>query len=305
MSIFRKVYRIINGLIRRGYWYNNVKFKDCSKFWCYKTFNTDVVNLGSTSSVFAFNYSGIPLKCANWALSTNPLAGDLAILKNYVSYLKEGATVIIPLCPFTSLAGGYSISEDHYYSLLYPSTIPCYSIRRHNKVKLERQTPLLAYPLLSLFSDLKHLVVKPKQKVMTENEMEKDAQTWMSNWKKEFSVSDFSYPLLLKNQDAIVDAAKVLNEIVAFCKERNIRSVILIPPVYHTLGELFTPEIRKKIIDSLIERVEDKSVWYHNYMDDSEFTNDTSLFQSSFLMNEKGAKIFTRRALTDLDIIIT
>ena len=303
MSVVRKLYRIINGLIRRGYWYNNVKFKDCCKFWSYNTFNTDVVNLGSTSSVCAFNYRDIPQKCANWALSTNPLAGDLAILKNYVSYLKEGATVIIPLCPFTSLAGEYSISEDHYYSLLYPSTIPGYSIRRHNKVKSEMQSPLLIYPLLSVFSDLKHLIVKPKQKELKENEMEKDALVWMDSWKKEFSISNFSYPLSLKNQDAINEAAKSLNEIISFCKERKLKPVLVIPPVYHTLHELFTPDIRRIIIDPLIERVEDKMAWFHNYMDDETFTNDISLFNNSFLLSEKGAMQFTKRVLVDIGII--
>ncbi len=303
MSIVGKVYRIINGLIRRGYWYNNVKFKDCSKFWNYNTFNTDVVNLGSTSSVCAFNYSGIPLKCANWALSTNPLAGDLAILKNYVSFLKEGATVIIPLCPFSSLAGEYSISEDHYYSLLYPSTIPGYSIRRQNKVKSEMQSPLLIYPLLSVYSDLKHLLFKPKQKELTENEMENDAQKWMNNWKKEFSISDFTYPLSLKNQDAITDAAKLLNELISFCKDRNLKPVMVIPPVYHTLGELLITEIRKVIIDSLNEKIDKKNIWYRNYMDANEFTNDITLFENSFLMNNKGAKFFTKRVLTDIGLI--
>ena len=47
-KIAKKIYHVINALIRRGRWFNETKFPDCGKFWNYNTFNTDVVNLGST-----------------------------------------------------------------------------------------------------------------------------------------------------------------------------------------------------------------------------------------------------------------
>ena len=133
--------------------------------------------------------------------------------------------------------------------------------------------------------------------------MSVDAERWIGSWMKEFSLKDFKTPLSLYNQDAIKDAAKILNEIISFCKERSIRLCLLIPPVYHTLGEKFTPEIRKKIIDSLTEKIDDKSLWFHNYMDDKVFSNDITLFQNSFFLNRKGAMLFTKQVLKDLEII--
>lgn len=304
MSIKTKIKGVLNKLIRHGQWYKESKFKDCQKFWTYKTFNTEIINLGSTSGVDAFSYDGIPYKCANWALSTNPLKGDLAILKNYCSYLCENdSTVILPLCPFSSLSGSYNIDEDKYYTLLYPSSIPSFSIRRQQQIKSVVSNPLSSYPALSVFTDIKALLRRKKSKALSEEQMQIDAKRWMSAWMKEFSITNFSYPLSMVNRDGIEDAVKILNEIISFCKERNIRPVMLIPPVYHSLGELFTPEIRNKIINPLIDGVDNKSVWYHNYMDDSEFTNDISLFQNSFLMNQKGAKLFTRRVLKDLGFV--
>ena len=304
MNILRKVYNLLNAVIRKGFWYNNVKFTDCKKFWTYTCFNTDIVNLGSTSAVNAFNYTGIPLKCANWALKTNPLTGDLAILKNYLSYLKSNnATVLIPICPFSSLSGRYKITEDKYYTILYPASIPNYSYKKHQQIKCEMHEPIRIYPLWCMFSDLRNIFKKKKNIILSETEMQIDAKNWMNNWMKEFGITDFSYQLSLINQDAIEDAAKILNEIISLCKERNIKPKLLVPPVYHSLGILFSTEIKNKIIDSLINKIEDKSIWYHNYMDDEDFANNSSLFQNSFLLNEKGALLFTKRVMKDLELI--
>lgn len=304
MSVKKKLGNFLSRIIRRGSWYNNILFPDCKKFWEYRVFNTDIVNLGSTSALYSFNYDGLGLKAANWALRAHPLSGDYAIIKNYFGYLNpEKSTVILSLCPFSSLSGSYNYFSDRYYTLLYCTTIYGYSFRREQQVMEMKKNPLPHYPILASLSDVKYLLSSKKEKVLTEEKMVEDAERWMQNWMKEFSITDFSYPLSMVNRDGIDDAARTINEIIAFCKERNITPVMTIPPVYHTLGEKFTPEIRKKIIDSLIEKVEDKSVWFYNYMDDPDFTNDITLFRNSFLMNDKGAKLFTRRVLKDLILI--
>lgn len=304
MSIRKTISGKINGLVRRSYWYNEVVFPDCKKFWTHKTFNLDVVNLGSTSGLNAFNYDGIELRAANWALAHNPIIADQEVLNNYFSYLNpKRSTVILSLCPFTSLSGSYDFFEDRYYSLLKLSSIPHGFLKKKLEVQNLRKSPLRFYPLFRMLTDMKRVVLGKKSIKLSEHQIQDDAEKWMRNWMKEFSISDFSYPLSMKNRDGIEDAANVINEIIVFCKDRNIRPVMVIPPVYHTLGKLFTPEIREKIIDSLIAKIEDKSVWYHNYMDETVFNNDITLFQNSYLMNEKGAKLFTRRVLTDLGLI--
>lgn len=299
--IVKAIYNKANGYIKKGQWYNEVKFPNCKKFWDYNTFNTDIVNLGSTSGLYAFNYEGLPIKGSNWALSQNPLSGDLAILKNYESYLNpKKSTCIISLCVFSSLSGSYIPQEDRYYTLLYPSSIPHFSYRKQQEVKSIRNNPLLHYPLISLFSDLKYAIRSKKTTIMTDSELVKDAKKWISGWLKEFSLSDLSAPLSLINKDGLEDAARILNEMITFCKERNIIPIIVLPPMYYTLNEEFSYEARHTLIDSLIEKVEDKSVPFYNYMDDEMFNNDRTLFRNSFFLNERGAKLFTKRLLSDL-----
>lgn len=125
----------------------------------------------------------------------------------------------------------------------------------------------------------------------------------MKSWMHEFSIKDFSLELSLKNKDAIEDAAGYLNNIIGYCRDNGASPVIVIPPVYHTLNEMFSPKIKTILFDKLLGKIDDKSVPFLNYMDSKHFTNDISLFRDSFLLNNSGAKKFTKLVLEDLRII--
>lgn len=304
MSIKHKIASKINGVIRRTHWFNEELFPDCRKFWNYNTFNTDVINLGSTSGYYAFDYEGMPIKGGNFALRHNPLSGDQAILKNYFGYLNpKGSHVIIPLCVFSSLAGSYDFMEDRFYTLIYPSSIPHFSYRRQQQIKAIAASPIRRFPLWSFYTELRVQLRGTGHSMLTEEQMKADAERWIKGWKHEFVLSDFSQPLSLFNKDGVNDAAEILNDIISFCKERKIKPVIMIPPMYHTLAEKFDEKARQLFVYDLIEKIEDKTVPFHNYMDDSRFSRDSSLFMNSFFLNKKGAKEFTRIALTDIGLL--
>lgn len=304
MSIKHKIASKINGAIRRTHWFNEELFPDCRKFWNYNTFNTDVINLGSTSGYYAFDYEGLPIKGGNFALRHNPLSGDKAILKNYFGYLNpKGSHVIIPLCVFSSLAGSYDFMEDRFYTLIYPSSIPHFSYRRQQQIKAIAASPIRRFPLWSFYTELRAQLRGTGHSTLTEEQMKADAERWIKGWKHEFALSDFSQLLSLFNNDGVNDAAEILNDIISFCKERKIKPVIMIPPMYHTLAEEFDEKARQLFVYDLIEKIEDKTVPFYNYMDDSRFSRDSSLFMNSFFLNKKGAKKFTRIALTDIGLL--
>ena len=304
MSIKHKIASKINGAIRRTHWFNEELFPDCRKFWNYNTFNTDVINLGSTSGYYAFDYEGLPIKGGNFALRHNPLSGDQAILKNYFGYLNpKGSHVIIPLCVFSSLAGSYDFMEDRFYTLIYPSSIPHFSYRRQQQIKAIAASPIRRFPLWSFYTELRAQLRGTGHSTLTEEQMKADAERWIKGWKHEFALSDFSQLLSLFNKDGVNDAAEILNDIISFCKERKIKPVIMIPPMYHTLAEEFDEKARQLFVYDLIEKIEDKTVQFYNYMDDSRFSRDSPLSMNSFFLNKKGAKKFTRIALTDIGLL--
>lgn len=307
-KIILKIGRAINALCRKTYWYNEVLFPECSKFWNHNTFNLDIINLGSTSSVHAFDYGDIKLKCANWAISHNPLSGDEALLKNYMSYLNpKGSNAILSLCPFSALSGSYDCNDDRYYTLLYSSSIPSFSKSRQNKVIHMKNRPIKYYPLYEILKDCGRLIVAPlkrdKLRILSEKEMIEDSERWMKGWLLEFSISDFDNPLLLINQDATNDAISILNRILDFCEPRNIKPVFVIPPMYHTLSEKFNKNAREQLFGKIMRKMEERDVRFLNYMDDPDFSHIPELFKNSFYLNKKGAKLFTRKVLADISLI--
>ena len=115
--------KVCNKIVRHTQWYDQF-WNGAQKFWNLRCFNLSVVNLGSNSGKYAFNYEGLDICGMNWALGPQSLVHDFNILKNYFSYLKSGATVIITLCPFSSLVSKYSKKHNlKYYTFLHPATI--------------------------------------------------------------------------------------------------------------------------------------------------------------------------------------
>lgn len=304
MSVLGKVKTILNALVRRGYWYDNIFLPDARKFQVYSTFNTKLVNLGSTSAVAAFDYSGLPVKAANWALRRNPLAGDWAVLRNYSSYLDaKDSTVIIPLCPFSALSGDYEPFEDRYYSVLYPSTIPGYSYVHNVQAQDKITNPIMHYPWYGIFMDLWHLCFKGNSKSMSEEDMAKDAENRINGWLKEFAMEDFNTPLSLWNKDNISSALDYVQKIFNFCRERNITAVLIVPPVYKTLSDKLSTEAKDLLFGGFEHIAKNNGVNFINYLTNPQFMNDRTMFRDSYLMNKKGAKAFTKQILKELRII--
>lgn len=298
MNIGYYIKRAAYKILSRTYWYNNVAFADCSKFWTHRTFGLDVINLGSSSAKAAFDYSNYPqLKTANWAMAPQTFVADLEILRNYSCFLKENATVIIPICPLSSLGGSNDDLPDKYYTVLNIASMPHASFRRYNKQMQMREQPWLYYPALPI-DWLRSKVHKHRKP-----QFEQDAQIRINSWKKEFSIIDFEYELSLINQDAFEDGVEILKRIIGFCKEKGYKPVVVLPPVHSALSTKFTPKMKDQFIDSFIGKVlpGEYGLKFLDYFSDKRFSSD--MFADSFLLNKKGALVFTEIVLKDINVI--
>lgn len=299
-------YTIINA-IKHSRWYTQTMFPDCSKFWELSTFNLDVVNLGSTSGVCAFDYEELPVKGANWALHRNYLSGDKAILENYLSFLKTGATVIMPLCPFSSLSGGYNLFEDRYYTILYPSSIPGFSKARQMTVLDIQKNPARHFPAFQVYVEIRRkltsLLHRPHNIALSEPMLKDNAQTWLADWLKEFGLHDLATPFSLVNRDGMNEAIKHLNAMISLCRERNFKPILVLPPMYHALAEKFSLDARQRLIYDMVQALNAKDVSFLDYMDNDEFSHDATLFTNAYLMNATGARKFTYKVLKDTSVL--
>lgn len=288
---------IINSNVKKTHWYNEVLFKDCRKFWELKDELFDVVNLGSSSGVYDFDYQDCHIKGANWAIAPQSIIGDFIILKQYRRYLKDGATIIYPLCPFTAISGGINYIEDRCYSFLQFESIPGASYIRFQKIMALKNAPIYSYPLTEFLRDIFSWAFKKENPILKESEMKVNSDQWMKGWMSQFNISSMEDYFVKDHLFIYNRTVDILNQMICYCSKEHLKLVLVIPPVYHTLAEKFTPKSREQLFNKFISDANGKNEIFLNFFDASSFINDNSLFSNSYFLNKKGARKFTNSIL--------
>ena len=157
---------------------------------------------------------------------------------------------------------------------------------------------------MSILRDLKHAVGNNGEniRILDEFQMIEDAKLSMNSRNDQFHIDDLSAPFVGKYKVVYDDGTKLLKEMSVFCKEKNLRLVIVIPPMYKTLAGCFSTSVCENLIDSFIRSGIDSSVLYINMMDDENFTNDITLFRSSYYLNTIGAQKYTSYLLNKINL---
>lgn len=262
--------------------------------------NYDVVNIGSSSAKRAFDYSGLRIKAFNWAEQPQSLSYGFKILKTYFSILKKGGTVIIPLCPFSGLDTGrvwHNGVNDRYFYLLDHVLIENYS-----GVALRRNYPLIADPIRSMKELVKNILKKRPYEKKDSGVFVDDSDRWIKGWLSEFGITDLEGSFSPENEKGREKRIKLLSDIIGFCIERDLKPVIVIPPMHPTLSSKFSETFRENYIYSFIRAANKKGIPFLSYIDDTRFKEDR-LYRNSFFLNEVGAKKFTNIVLKDIGLI--
>lgn len=262
--------------------------------------NYDVVNIGSSSAKYAFDYSGLEIKAFNWAEQPQSLSYGFKILKTYFSILKRNGSVIISLGPFSGLdVDGKWRKEayDKYYYLLAPALIDDFK-----SVKIRRNYPLIANPIRSMKDLVKGILKKRPDEKKDSVGFIDDSDRWVKGWLSEFGITDLEAELSQENKKGREKRIKLLSDIIDFCIERDLKPVIVIPPMHPTLASKFPETFRENYIYSFIRKANTAGVPFYDYMDDSRF-EDGRYYRNSFFMNVNGAKLFTSIFLKETGLL--
>lgn len=297
--------RIANKIIVKTVWYHEEFWKGTTKFWNLSSCDHSVVNLGSNSGKYAFNYDNLPVKGQNWAVGPQSLVHDFNVLKNYFSYLKEGGIVLIPVCPFSCLQVKYSNDTNFkYYPILHPASIIGFDDAERTRAYKIRSNPFKEMPMYCIKKTLKEYLkkVSAKLKSKAKVDFDKNAETRINSWKRQFCITDLSAPMSDKHREEQSDRAETLREMVEFCKERNLRPYIVLPPVHPALSKRLPQAFLKDYVYDFIKTAISDSNIVLDYLNCETFHND-KYFQDSYLLNKQGAKNFTEKILKDLELI--
>ena len=223
------------------------------------------------------------------------------ILKMYFSILAQKGIVLIPFCPFSglSVAGKWpATANDKYYTILDSTLVDDYeSVRRR------RNYPLFTQPrtaLKRLVKDVpRHVSGTRIKSCHTEEEFRQDAERWMEIWKKEFNIENLSAPLSDENKKGAESRRQSLSEMIDFCLERELRPVLVLPPMHPALSSLFTKEFKENYIYSFLRRTNTRNILFLDYFDDQRFVSAEE-YDNSFFLSQEGARRFTRIVLEDV-----
>lgn len=294
--------------VENNQYYNQI-FKDCSKFWNFHEFNLDIVNLGSNTALYGFDYSCTSLKGANWAMGPQSLNQDLAILKTYYSFIRPRGTVLVPLGPYSSCFKIYKDTEVlKYYTILHPGVIEDFSLEKQKEAYQLKQNPY-KYAKKQMFKGLlkgiKRQILSSKlpenlsSQPLNDVQLKSDAKKFIEGWKKQFNIADMNAPIPNHIKEGRKTRIATLKEIIQFCEDRELNYYLVIPPVPHFLSCYFTETFKHNYIYSFLEEANVKTERILDYLSDKEFQNK-ELYFNSFFLNKRGRKLFTQRILRDI-----
>ncbi|MCL2260135.1 MAG: hypothetical protein FWC15_02135 [Fibromonadales bacterium] len=290
-----KLLDFLNARVKKTWWYKlNYDYAIKMKDW--NMFNLDLVNLGSSSAKFAFDYSACDLKASNWANQPQNLSSDFAVIKNYSRFMRQNGIVIITLiCPFCGLVIDYQKKfYDKYHYFLPPDSIKYFS-----EQTLEKVQKMVEYPLLGATKTSIEAMVLCKDKPKYQS-AKIDAQNRINGWKKQFSIEDLADQLSDENLKAIEFNTNLLCEMVNFCKECSLKPVLGIMPATKALKDHIPLNFMQRTFYDMVEKVNERTgVRILDFYRSAEFESE-DLYLDSFLMNEKGRKLFTQKVLGEV-----
>lgn len=270
--------------------------------------NLEVVNLGSNPAKYGLFYENI--RGQNWATGSQGLEMDFEILKYFHSYLKEGGIVLIPIMPFTAISQYIKTKKEYWndnYYIKFAKIIDPYQTRQlPNGVKILKKVryPLIFDPTLIryLFVDTpKDNSLEVSEQTMSAVELEHDADKWIEGWKKEFDATNVKDFLSDKYTPYREESVAILQSIIEYCKERNIKPVLLTIPMSKYLSKKFSDDFRKKMINDFVGELKIDGILFLDYMFDLRFDNP-ALYNGSFFLNLKGRKLFSTQVMKDLQL---
>lgn len=303
MSLFNGVIRILNTFVMRTNWYKNQLvdkelYPTNEWYRSHSERNFDIVNIGSSSAITAFNYKYTNLKGLNWAGKPQSMELGFKIFKNFFSILGPKGMLCIPLCPFTGLTAPWTGTKEEFkfYGVLDSSLFTDYK-----KVAFVMGSPLLNSTKTALKRLLKDEQIqgpfKPRQLTAPE-QYEDDAENWIEMWKKEFNISDLESTMphhLLQGHNKRLGLIK---EIFEFCAERQIRVSIVIPPVHPALSKYFTPKFKQIYLEPIISIARTNNALIMDMLNDIDFQSPD--FADSFYLNDSGSQKFMQKLESEI-----
>ena len=227
--------------------------------------------LGSSHSFYGFNPVYFTTKTFNASHISQSLNYDFEIIKKYQSSLKQLKTIVLPISYFTLFGKLEAGSESWrvknyilYYGLETSNSYTDYSEVLSNKINVNLKRIGSYYIKGNSAISCTSLGWGTNYKSKNARDLIETGKTAALRHSKD--INDIKYKNILRDNE------QTLNSIIAWCKNRNIRIVLLTPPAFKSYRQNLnktqlnvTIEIAKKI------DLDNNNCIYLNLLNDTSF----------------------------------
>ncbi|GHU20116.1 hypothetical protein FACS1894163_13150 [Spirochaetia bacterium] len=261
--------------------------------------NIQLANVGSSHGERSFDYTGIPYRTFNFALSDQRHVYNYAVLAQYIEHFDKNAVLLIPISYFeiTRIKSDFTDQRARYYRFLDKQYMESYS--PSEKLLFDFVPVLTAGGTITFIIKDQPLSDKGIM-TMTETELinysnEKHKSWTMGNMPNigiEAGEEGFAY-----NKNWVI-------KIIELCHEHGIRPVLITTPITSILNTIYA-ENSPEFFDTFHRFTREigdayPSVPYFDYSHDRRFEDDFSLFHNGDHLNILGAEKFTAIVISDL-----
>ncbi|MDR2474834.1 MAG: hypothetical protein LBD45_03150 [Bacteroidales bacterium] len=253
--------------------------------------------LGSSHSFFGINPAFMMENTFNSSNVSQSLKYDFKILTKYQNNFKNLTTIVLPIdyfSPWQDLAAGSENWRVKNYVLYYGM----------KSFKLNDYSEFLSI-------DLQKNLTRIKDHYITGGAISYSDLGWGTAYNSSKSLDliktgqtaaqRHTNDIFSKeNQETYTKNLAILNSILNFCNQHNIKLILITSPTYNTYRENLSKIQLNKMFETIYNFVDEhKDVTYLNYFADTDFTEQD--FYDADHLNEIGAEKFSRKLAHSID----
>ena len=265
---------------------------DMEKF-CHVPDNLEIVNVGSSHGLYAFDYSQSSLRGFNFALNSQNLFYDFQLLKQYQNHMIRGTTIVLISVSFFSLSFDLADAElmkrdQRYYRILDTGLIEGSTPENLLRFKL---LPVLSAGsmLIRIFQDKPaDTFLELSTNRLDYGELEVEA--------KETAVRHLSYI----EMNGFDRGISLLKEIIVFCQQLELKPVLITTPFTEYYTKYFPESVLDEFYRVVYSIANEFTIPYFDYSRDPYFWKSPELFIDDDHLNSIGRIIYTKMVVDSI-----
>lgn len=281
--------------------YKNLERKDDTEKFCAVPDAIDIAVFGASHGREDFKFPPKGEVLFNFSLSLQTSVYDLRLMREYQEHIRPGALVIVAISPmfpyYVPPDTLFPEQQPRYYRILSPENIVDVDLGLYLRTRF---SPLLTED----YGDVLSAFLEEEPRIPTiDEESGHDQITPERAEERKYNVGIQQIAYIGGFPEENPDLMEAYRDMLALCRERDWRAVLVTPPYLKEYTDCFT-EFSPDYFDVLRECMDglagEYGAVYLDYSRDPDYAGRHDFYRDMSHMNLEGAEAFNRRLFSDL-----